>query len=226
MPATPSPQPPVTSPAVTPSGSSATASSPEYEKLTQAQIDRAFNLAMVINEQNRRWMLKRNQEAKTNQNLPVEGQDGFFAPRLPSVDDLFGRVDDRGTPPRREGKPTIRGDQRQTTIPGTEGSAIQAQAQRDQAGSGRLQPKVDQKPADQGLFGRQETPWMPSVFIDMPTPAGSIEKLQDWLRLTQQSPHRGDREVEQAIREVQGYLRDRPKLDRRSKGASSSPRTA
>jgi hypothetical protein len=37
-----------------------------------------------------------------------------------------------------------------TTIPGTEGSAVQAQAQRDQTGTGRLQPKVDQKPADQG----------------------------------------------------------------------------
>lgn len=83
---------------------------------------------------------------------------GLNAPRLPGIGgDLFGGQE-RAPTVRREAEPTIRNDQRQDTLPGTEASAIQAQAQSDQAGgTGRLQPKVDQKPTNQGLFARPET---------------------------------------------------------------------
>lgn len=47
---------------------------------------------------------------------------------------------------------TIRNDTRQDLIPGTEPSAVQAQAARDAQGRGALQTDVAQKPANEGLF--------------------------------------------------------------------------
>lgn len=49
-------------------------------------------------------------------------------------------------------EPTIRNDERQTLIPGTEASAVQAQAARDAQGRGALQTEVPQKAANEGLF--------------------------------------------------------------------------
>jgi hypothetical protein len=49
-------------------------------------------------------------------------------------------------------EPTIRNDPRQLGLLGTEPSAVQAQAARDQAG-----PRGGQKPADEGLFAPKET---------------------------------------------------------------------
>lgn len=45
-----------------------------------------------------------------------------------------------------------RGDMKQTALPGTAPSAVQAQAARDAQGRGALLAKVPQKPMDQGLF--------------------------------------------------------------------------
>lgn len=49
-------------------------------------------------------------------------------------------------------EPTIRNDPNQITMPGTEPSAVQAQAARDAQGRGALQSDVGQKPPDEGLF--------------------------------------------------------------------------
>ena len=87
-----------------------------------------------------------------------ENQTGFLErkPPLPPRQgvDLFGtqRRESTSTAP----EPTVRNDQRQLDIPGTEQSAVQAQASRDQAGRGALLPAKDQLPANEGLFGRQE----------------------------------------------------------------------
>jgi len=58
----------------------------------------------------------------------------------------------------RAAEPTIRTDERQITIPGTEPSAVQAQAARDQAGRGALRGEGEQRPADAGLFAPKDEP--------------------------------------------------------------------
>ena len=63
--------------------------------------------------------------------------------------DLFGTSSPE--PISRTQEPLIRNDARQITMPGLDPSARQARAARDAAG-----PRGDQKPADQGLFGRKE----------------------------------------------------------------------
>jgi hypothetical protein len=102
--------------------------------------------------------------AEYREELPGEG---LFEKRPPlppkSGPDLFGGNASPRTAPTRE--PTIRNDRRQQLIPGTEPSAIQAQAARDQAG-----PRGDQQPANEGLFGRRETP-QPALIS--PRPAAS-----------------------------------------------------
>lgn len=64
--------------------------------------------------------------------------------------DLFA-ASARPETPRPQQAPLIRNDPTQHTIPGTEPSAVQAQAARDAAG-----PRAGQKAADEGLFKRVE----------------------------------------------------------------------
>lgn len=65
--------------------------------------------------------------------------------------DLLGRPVAEPQAPRAAAEPTIRNDERQIGLPGTEASAVQAQAARD-AGRGTLHGDVTQKPANEGLF--------------------------------------------------------------------------
>lgn len=89
-------------------------------------------------------------------------QQGLAQPRrLPTPPstgpDLFGT----GRPEsatRAAPEPTIRTDQRQAVMPGMGPSAVQAQAARDQAGRGGINPRGAVRPADEGLFKPQETP--------------------------------------------------------------------
>jgi hypothetical protein len=84
---------------------------------------------------------------------------GARLPRPPrSGAPLLGEADRAPRqPPAREW--TIRNDPAQLVIPGTEASAHQAQAARDQAGRGALLPRVDQAPCCDGLFAyRPEQP--------------------------------------------------------------------
>lgn len=68
----------------------------------------------------------------------------------PSGPDLFGG--ERREPEQRAAVPTYRTDPRQQAMPGMEPSAVQAQAARDQAGRGGLEPRVPQARPDEGLF--------------------------------------------------------------------------
>ena len=105
-----------------------------------------------------------------------ENQSGFFERKAPLPPregvDLFGVQRRESTPVAPE--PTIRNDQRQLVIPGTEQSAVQAQAARDQAGRGALLPVKDQLPANEGLFvPRQEV---------QPTLIGNLAgKLREYI---------------------------------------------
>lgn len=58
--------------------------------------------------------------------------------------------------PRTEPEPTIRSDRRQVDMFGTSDAAVQAQAARDQAGRGGINPRGEVKAADEGLFARKE----------------------------------------------------------------------
>jgi hypothetical protein len=68
----------------------------------------------------------------------------------PSGPDLFGG--ERREPEQRAAVPTYRNDPRQEAMPGMEPSAVQAQAARDQAGRGGLEPRVPQARPNEGLF--------------------------------------------------------------------------
>lgn len=68
----------------------------------------------------------------------------------PSGPDLFGG--ERREPEQRAAVPTYRTDPRQEAMPGMEPSAVQAQAARDQAGRGGLEPRVPQARPNEGLF--------------------------------------------------------------------------
>lgn len=80
-----------------------------------------------------------------------------MARRLPTPQqqgvDLFGN--ERQAPQRQEPEPTIRNDARQASMPGMEPSAVQAQAARDQSGRGAIEPRTQQKAADEGLFAER-----------------------------------------------------------------------
>ena len=92
----------------------------------------------------------------------VYGGEGLAEPpglggrRLPTPPttgaDLFGG-EGKGPAQRATPEPTIKSDQRQQAFEGMEATAKQAQAARNAAG-----PRGNQLPADQGLFGRPETP--------------------------------------------------------------------
>jgi hypothetical protein len=91
-----------------------------------------------------------------------EGEQGLAQPRrLPTPPragpDLFNAPapEPRAAPVQ---EPLIRTDPRQTTIPGTEASAVQAQAARDAQGRGALLPSKPQAKADEGLFAHEQTP--------------------------------------------------------------------
>jgi Transglycosylase SLT domain len=90
---------------------------------------------------------------------------GLASPRsrfVPGQSDLFGRG---AQPPaaRPQAEPTIRNDQRQAVMPGMEPSAVQAQAARDQAVRGGINPAGAVRPADEGLFAPKpvEQPALP-----------------------------------------------------------------
>lgn len=89
--------------------------------------------------------------------LKPEDAEVLYRLRSAAHSDLLGRP---VTEPRAVAtpEPTIRNDPNQAAMPGMEPSAVQAQAARDQAGRGALQTDVPQKPADEGLFQRPETP--------------------------------------------------------------------
>jgi len=74
--------------------------------------------------------------------------------------DLLGRETPEAQP-RAEREPTIRGDARQVDMFGRGDAAVQAQAARDQAGRGGINPRGEVKPADEGLFRPPETPQRP-----------------------------------------------------------------
>jgi len=88
--------------------------------------------------------------------VPGQQQDSRREPLPPkSGPDLFGRA--APAPRERQAEPTIKNDQRQETMFGP-GSAVQAQAARDQSGRGALTAKAPQQAADQGLFAPPKPP--------------------------------------------------------------------
>ena len=95
------------------------------------------------------------------------------APKPPT--DLLGRPIKEPTAPTGP-EPTIKNDIRQIGIPGTEPSAVQAQAAADQKGRGGLMPTEEQKPADEGLFAKPE-PVQPELLSQTPKPEG---RPADW----------------------------------------------
>lgn len=81
---------------------------------------------------------------------PPDAQDG-------QARDLLGELIPGPTTPRTP-EPTIRTDERQITIPGTEPSAVQAQAARDQTARGALRSEAEQRRPDEGLFAPEDEP--------------------------------------------------------------------
>jgi len=89
-------------------------------------------------------------------NHPEPAKESRREPLPPkSGPDLFGRA--APAPRERQAEPTIKNDQRQETMFGP-GSAVQAQAARDQSGRGALTAKAPQQAADQGLFAPPKPP--------------------------------------------------------------------
>lgn len=82
----------------------------------------------------------------------------------------------------RTPEPAVRNDPNQAAMPGMAPSAVQAQAARDQAGRGALLPKTEQKPADEGLFARAETPQPELPGTTLHSFPGQLFNLSAWRK--------------------------------------------